>query len=481
MKVPLKRVNEYEWEIPSSYKNCMRVPAIIFADDFLISKMSEDLTLEQAANVGCLPGIEVASYVMPDGHQGYGFPIGGVAGVRADDGYISPGGVGYDINCGVRLLRTNLSVKDVKDRIKELVDTIFRNVPSGVGSTGKLKLSFTELDKVLNEGVDWAISKGFGWEEDREFIESYGRIEYANASKVSNTAKSRGADQLGTLGAGNHFLEIQVVDKIYDERLAKAMGIDHEGQITIMVHTGSRGLGHQVASDYLGVMERAMRKYGFNPPDRELASVPFNSKEGQDYFEAMAAAANYAFTNRQIITHWVRESVAKVFGTKPENLDLRAIYDVAHNIAKLEEHEVEGKNVKLVVHRKGATRAFPPGHPEIPKVYRNVGQPVLIPGSMGTASYLMVGIPEGKRTFYSAAHGAGRWLSRNEALRRSRADAVLNKLLSSGIYVKATSKETVVEEMPEAYKDVDRVALVSHKVGIAALVARMRPLGVVKG
>ncbi|MEM4830487.1 MAG: RtcB family protein [Zestosphaera sp.] len=481
MKVPLKRVNEYEWEIPSSYKDCMKVPAIIFADEFLISKMSEDLTLEQAANVGCLPGIEIASYVMPDGHQGYGFPIGGVAGVRSEDGYVSPGGVGYDINCGVRLLRTNLSLNDVRDKIKELVDTIFRNVPSGVGSTGKLKLSFTELDKVLNEGVDWAISRGFGWEEDREFIESYGRIEYADASKVSNTAKSRGADQLGTLGAGNHFLEIQVVDKIYDEKLAKAMGIDHEGQITIMVHTGSRGLGHQVASDYLGVMERAMRKYGFAPPDRELASVPFNSREGQDYFKAMAAAANYAFTNRQIITHWVRESVAKVFGTKPENLDLRAIYDVAHNIAKLEEHEVRGKNVKLVVHRKGATRAFPPGHPEIPKVYRNIGQPVLIPGSMGTASYLMVGIPEGKRTFYSAAHGAGRWLSRNEALRRSRADAVLSKLLSSGIYVKATSKETVVEEMPEAYKDVDRVALVSHKVGIAALVARMRPLGVVKG
>lgn len=481
MKIPLKKVNEYEWEIPSSYKNCMKVPAVIFADEFLISKMIEDLTLEQAANVGCLPGIERASYVMPDGHQGYGFPIGGVAGVRAEDGYVSPGGVGYDINCGVRLLRTNLSLSDVRDKIKELVDTIFRNVPSGVGSTGKLKLSFTELDRVLNEGVDWAISRGFGWEEDREYIESYGRIEYADASKVSNTAKSRGADQLGTLGAGNHFLEIQVVDKIYDEKLAKAMGIDHEGQVTVMVHTGSRGLGHQVASDYLGVMEKAMRKYGFTPPDRELASVPFNSREGQDYFKAMAAAANYAFTNRQIITHWVRESVARVFGTKPENLDLRAIYDVAHNIAKLEEHEVGGKNVKLVVHRKGATRAFPPGHPEIPRAYRNIGQPVLIPGSMGSASYLMVGIPEGKRTFYSAAHGAGRWLSRNEALRRSRADAVLSKLLSSGIYVKATSKETVVEEMPEAYKDVDRVALVSHKVGIATLVARMRPLGVVKG
>ncbi|MEM3948603.1 MAG: RtcB family protein [Zestosphaera sp.] len=481
MKTPLKKVSEFEWEIPTSYKDCMKVPAVIFADDFLISKMSEDLTLEQAANVGCLPGIERASYVMPDGHQGYGFPIGGVAGVRAEDGYVSPGGVGYDINCGVRLLRTNLSLKDVKDKVKELVDTVFRNVPSGVGSTGKLKLSFSELDRVLNEGVDWAISKGFGWDEDREFIESYGRIEHADASKVSNTAKSRGADRLGTLGAGNHFLEIQVVDKIYDERLAKAMGIDHEGQVTVMVHTGSRGLGHQVASDYLGVMERAMRKYGFNPPDRELASVPFNSREGQDYFKAMAAAANYAFTNRQIITHWVRESVASVFKTKPESLDLRAIYDVAHNIAKLEEHEVDGRSVKLVVHRKGATRAFPPGHPEIPRIYRGIGQPVLIPGSMGTASYLMVGIPDGKRTFYSAAHGAGRWLSRNEAMRRGRADTVLSKLLNSGIYVRATSKETVVEEMPEAYKDVDRVALVSHRVGIAILVARMRPIGVVKG
>ncbi len=384
-------------------------------------------------------------------------------------------------NCGVRLLRTDLSLGDVKDRVKELINAMFKNVPSGVGSTGKLKLSFTELDKVLNEGVDWAIEKGFGWRDDEEFIESYGRIEYADAGKVSNTAKSRGADQLGTLGAGNHFLEIQVVDKIYDERLAKSMGIDHEGQITVMVHTGSRGLGHQVASDYLGVMERAMRRYGFNPPDRELASVPFNSKEGEDYFKAMAAAANYAFTNRQIITHWVRESIASVFREDPDKLGLRAIYDVAHNIAKLEEHEVNGKNVKLVVHRKGATRAFPPGHPEIPKVYRSIGQPVLIPGSMGTASYLMAGIHEGKRTFYSAAHGAGRWLSRNEAMRRSRADAVITKLLNAGIYVKAMTKDTVVEEMPEAYKDVDKVALVSHKVGIAVLVARMRPLGVVKG
>lgn len=480
-KVPVNKLSDYVWEIPKDFKSCMKVPAIVFADEFLLSKMSEDLTLHQAANVACLPGIVRASFVMPDGHQGYGFPIGGVAGTTADEGYISPGGVGYDINCGVRLLRTNLSYNDVMPKIRDLVNTIFKNVPSGVGSTGKLKLSFTELDKVLNEGIDWAIAKGFGWDEDRKRIESYGRIEHADASKVSNTAKSRGADQLGTLGAGNHFLEIQVVDKIYDSNVAKALGIEYEGQITVMVHTGSRGLGHQVASDYLGVMERAMKKYGFNPPDRELASVPFNSREGQDYFKAMGAAANFAFTNRQIITHWVRESIAQVFKTSADKLDLRVIYDVAHNIAKLEEHDVDGGKVSLVVHRKGATRAFPPGHPEIPAEYRGIGQPVLIPGSMGTASYLMIGIPEGSYTFYSAAHGAGRWMSRNEALRSARADTVTSKLLEKGIYVKAASKEVIVEEMPEAYKDVDRVAMVTHKVKIAALVARMRPIGVVKG
>jgi len=459
----------------------MNVDAIVFADDYLLKKMEEDLTLVQAANVACLNGVVKAVYVMPDGHQGYGFPIGGVAAMRYDDGVISPGGVGYDINCGVRLLRTNLSYNDVKDKVKNLIDEIFRNVPSGVGSTGKVRLSISELDRVLEEGVEWAVGKGFGWYEDLEHIEERGCMEAADASKVSRVAKERGAPQLGTLGAGNHFLEVQVVDKIYAPDIAKRIGIEYEGQITVMVHTGSRGLGHQVASDYLMMMEKAMRKYGINPPDRELAAVPINSREGEDYFAAMAAAANYAWTNRQMITHWVRESFARVFKRDPSELGLETVYDVAHNIAKIEEHTVDSKTLKLVVHRKGATRAFPPGHPDIPKDHKEVGQVVLIPGSMGSASYVMVGIPEGARTFYSAAHGAGRWMSREAAIRRYRPTEVEAELSRAGIYLRAATKSVVSEEAPGAYKDVDRVALVSHKVNIAKLVARLRPIGVAKG
>jgi tRNA-splicing ligase RtcB len=459
----------------------MNVDAIVFADDYLLKKMEEDLTLVQAANVACLNGVVKAVYVMPDGHQGYGFPIGGVAAMRYDDGVISPGGVGYDINCGVRLLRTNLSYNDVKDKVKDLIDEIFRNVPSGVGSTGKVRLSLSELDRVLEEGVEWAVGKGFGWYEDLDHIEERGRMEAADASKVSKVAKERGAPQLGTLGAGNHFLEVQVVDKIYAPDIAKKIGIEYEGQITVMVHTGSRGLGHQVASDYLMIMERAMKKYGINPPDRELAAVPINSREGEDYFAAMAAAANYAWTNRQMITHWVRESFARVFKRDPSELGLETVYDVAHNIAKIEEHTVDSKTLKLVVHRKGATRAFPPGHPDIPKDHKDVGQVVLIPGSMGSASYVMVGIPEGARTFYSAAHGAGRWMSREAAIRRYRPTEVEAELSRAGIYLRAATKSVVSEEAPGAYKDVDRVALVSHKVSIAKLVARLRPIGVTKG
>lgn len=479
--IQLRRVDEHTWEIPKESIKCMRVPAIIFADDYLLKKMEEDLTLNQAANVACLNGVMKAVYVMPDGHQGYGFPIGGVAAMNYEDGVVSPGGVGYDINCGVRLLRTNLSYNDIKDKVRDLVDEIFRNVPSGVGSTGKVRLDISELDKVLEEGVEWAINKGFGWHEDLEHIEERGRMKEADASKVSRVAKERGAPQLGTLGAGNHFLEIQVVDKIYDQRVAKKLGIEFEGQITVMVHTGSRGLGHQVASDYLITMERAMRKYGINPPDRELASVPINSKEGMDYFAAMAAAANYAWTNRQLITHWVRESFAKVLKMDPSSLGLETIYDVAHNIAKIEEHVIDSSRVKVVVHRKGATRAFPPGHPDIPKDHKEVGQVVLIPGSMGSASYVMVGIPEGSRTFYSAAHGAGRWMSREAAIRRYRPAEVIDELGKQGIYLRAATKSVISEEAPGAYKDVDRVALVSHKVKIASLVARLRPIGVAKG
>ena len=479
--VPLRRIDKYTWMIPKGAKPCMKVPSIIYADDFLIEKMKQDLTLVQAMNVACLQGIQKYSIVMPDGHQGYGFPIGGVAAMDPEEnGVISPGGVGYDINCGVRLLRTNLTEKDVRPKIKELVDTLYRNVPSGLGSTGKIRLSIQELDRVLNEGVAWAIEKGYGWPEDPEHIEERGSWSLADASKVSMTAKRRGAAQLGTLGSGNHFLEVQVVDKVFDERIAKVLGL-YEGQVTVMIHTGSRGLGHQVASDYLMIMERAMRKYGTIPPDRELASIPFNSPEAQNYVRAMAAAANFAWTNRQLITHWTRQSFAQVFHTDPDKLGLEIVYDVAHNIAKIEEYDVDGKRKKLVIHRKGATRAFPPGHPEIPKDYKDVGQPVLIPGSMGTASYVLIGTPEGVKSWYTAPHGAGRWMSRAAAKRTKRYHEVVEELARKGIYIRASNRATVVEEMPEAYKDVDRVAMVAHQVGIGRLVARLRPIGVTKG
>ena len=480
-RVRLEKINDYEWRIPRGAKPCMSTDAIVFADEDLLEKMKTDLTLEQAANVACLPGIQLYAYVMPDGHQGYGFPIGGVAGFDVETGVISPGGVGYDINCGVRVLRTDLDENDVRPRLKELVTTLFRNIPSGVGATGKLHLSVSQLDEVLNRGVEWAVENGFGWEEDLEYIEERGSWKVADASKVSHRAKQRGKNQLGTLGAGNHFLEIQVVDKIYDPEAAKVMGITHEGQVTIMIHTGSRGLGHQVASDYLLVMERAMRKYGIRPPDRELASLPFKSPEAQDYFKAMAAAANFAWTNRHIIMHWVRESFREVFHKSPEDLGIKLVYDVAHNIAKIEEHVVNGKRYKVVVHRKGATRAFPPGHPEIPAKYRSIGQPVLIPGSMGTASYILVGTREGARTWYSAPHGAGRQASRGEAIRRYNPDRIVDELARKGIMLRAATRRVISEEAPQAYKNVDKVVMVAHKVGIGKLVVRMRPIGVVKG
>jgi len=384
-------------------------------------------------------------------------------------------------NCGVRVLNTNLDVEDVRPKLKDLVTELFNNIPSGVGASGKLKLSVSELNNVLDYGVKWAVEKGFGWDEDLEYIEEHGSWREADSSKVSNRAKERGRDQLGTLGAGNHFLEIQVVDKIYNPEIAKVMGITHEGQVTVMIHTGSRGLGHQVASDYLMVMERGMRKYGISVPDRELACLPFHSPDAQDYFHAMAAAANFAWANRQVITHWVRESFKKVFNKDPEDLGLRIIYDVAHNIAKIEEHVIEGKRYKVIVHRKGATRAFPPGHPDIPSKYSGIGQPVLIPGSMGTASYILVGVREGARTFYSAPHGAGRQASRNEAIRMYNPDRIVDELSRKGIVLKAATRRVISEEAPGAYKDVDRVVFVADKVGIGRLVVRMRPIGVVKG
>jgi len=446
--------DEYTWIIPKGARPGMRTDVIVFGDEFLIKKMREDMTLVQGANVATLPGVVGKVYVMPDGHQGYGFPIGGVAAFDVDEGVISPGGVGYDINCGVRLIRTNLMEKDVRPKLKELVDTLFENIPSGVGAEGKIRVSVQDINNVLSMGVDWAIQKGYGWADDKYHIESRGFIDWANPDKVSKTAKDRGKEQLGTLGAGNHFLEVQVVDKVFDPTIAKKLGIFSEGQVVVMAHCGSRGLGHQVASDYLMIMERAMKKYGVNPPDRELASVPFNTKEAQDYFQAMGAAANFAFTNRQLITHWVRESFRQVFHVDPDKLDLSIIYDVAHNIAKIEEYDIE---------------------------HQETGQVVLIPGSMGSGSFVMVGIPESIRTFYSAPHGAGRWMSRAGAVRSYPASQVINELSRRGIYVRAVDARIVSEEAPGAYKDVDKVALVADRVKIAKLVARLRPIGVAKG
>ncbi|WP_460127291.1 RtcB family protein [Thermococcus prieurii] len=443
--------------------------------------MRQDRTLEQAANVAMLPGIYKYSIVMPDGHQGYGFPIGGVAAFDVKEGVISPGGVGYDVNCGVRLIRTNLTEKEVRPRIKELVDTLFKNVPSGLGSKGRVRLHWSQLDDVLADGAKWAVDNGYGWKEDLEHLEEGGRMDGADPNAVSQRAKQRGAPQLGSLGSGNHFLEVQVVDKIYDEEIAKAYGL-FEGQVVVMVHTGSRGLGHQVASDYLRIMEKANRKYGIPWPDRELVSVPFGSEEGQRYFSAMKAAANFAWANRQMITHWVRESFEEVFKRKAEDMEMHIVYDVAHNIAKVEEHEVDGRKVKVVVHRKGATRAFPAGHPDVPRAYRDVGQPVLIPGSMGTASYVLAGAEGSMReTFGSSCHGAGRLLSRKAATRQYRGDRLRNELMRRGIYVRAASLRVVAEEAPGAYKSVDNVVSVVHQAGIAKLVARMRPMGVAKG
>jgi len=478
----IRQIDEVRWEISQDYKRGMLVPARIYADAEMLEEMSRDLTLEQATNVSFLQGIYKYSITLPDGHQGYGFPIGGVAATDAETGVISPGGVGYDINCGVRLLRTNLEKKDAVPKLRQLVETIFRNVPSGLGSTGHVKLTPAQLDLVLESGASWGIENGFGWKEDLDRLEEGGCMAGADAKKVSAEAKHRGFPQLGSLGSGNHFLEVQTVDKIYEPEIARKFGIDHEGQVTVMIHTGSRGLGHQVCSDYLRMMERAVHQYKIMLPDRELVNVPFTSPEGQAYFSAMACAANYAWANRQMIAHWVRQSFEQVFGRDAESLGLHIIYDVAHNIAKLEKHRVDGGDKKVVVHRKGATRAFGPGHPDIPPIYRDVGQPVLIPGDMGTASYVLVGTEQAmQETFASTAHGAGRHMSRAASLRQFRGEDVRRELESKGIIVRAAKISVIAEEAPGSYKQVDRVCEISHKAGIARKVARLVPIGVAKG
>ena len=482
-QVPLERIDRYLWRIPQKYKSGMRVPGLVIADEELLEKMRTDRTLEQCTNVAHLPGIYKYAITLPDGHEGYGFPIGGVAATDYDEGVISPGGVGYDINCGVRLVTTNMTENEIRPKLQELTSTIFSNVPCGLGSRRKdFRVTVHELERLMTEGVQWVIDQGLGWSEDIEHCEERGCMENANPDKVSATAKNRGLTQVGTLGSGNHFLEIQKVDKIYNPKVAKVFGIEHEGQVTVMIHCGSRGFGHQICSDYLRIMERAVHKYKIALPDRELACAPGNSKEAEDYFQAMACAVNYAFSNRQAIMHWVRESFEKVFRKPAEEMGLKLVYDVAHNIAKIETHKINGQTRKVWVHRKGATRAFPPGRMEVPVDYRAVGQPVLIPGSMGTSSWLLVGTPKAMElTFGSTAHGAGRMMSRAAAKRRFYGGDVKRTLEKRGIVVRAASQVVLAEEADPAYKDVDRVAEVSHNVGIATKVARMVPLAVVKG
>ena len=481
-KVPIQKINDYMWQIPK-YKPEMLVPGMIFASQKLLEKMKTDRTLWQCSNVAQLPGIYKHAVILPDGHEGYGFPIGGVAATDYEKGVISPGGVGYDINCGVRLLSTTITEKEIRPKLSLLAESIFRNVPSGLGSRRKdLTISNRNLEDLAVDGVQWLIDRGLGWSGDAEHCEEGGCMSNANPDKVSKTAKSRGLTQIGTLGSGNHFLEIQKVDKIFNEKTAKTFGIEQEGQVTVMIHCGSRGYGHQVCSDYLRVMERAVEKYNIKLPDRELACAPGNSQEAKDYIEAMACAVNYAFCNRQAIMHWVRQSFQQVYGQDPEKLGLKLVYDVAHNIAKAETHTIDGEKKKVWVHRKGATRAFPPGHMDVPDDYRSEGQPVLIPGSMGTSSWVLVGTQKAMDlTFGSTAHGAGRMMSRSAAKRQYWGGDIKASLEKRGITVRAASASVLAEEADSAYKNVDMVAETSDNVGIATKVARLVPLAVVKG
>ena len=474
------KLDDFRWLIPKKGK--MRTEGLVYADERMMALIRKDASLEQVANVACLPGIVGRSLAMPDIHWGYGFPIGGVAAFDMKDGIVSPGGVGYDINCGVRLLRSELYAAEIRDKIPTLVEALFRNIPSGVGSRRKdLRLSAHEMDNVLVKGAGWAVSRGYGGEEDLAHIEEQGCIGGGNPEHVSQRAHTRGKDQLGTLGSGNHFVEVGCVEEVYDEGAAEALSL-REGQITVIVHTGSRGLGHQVCDDYIKVLLKASAKYGIDLPDKQLCCAPISSKESQQYLSAMACAANFAFCNRQLITHWVRETLQEVLQMGPRKLGLRLVYDVCHNIAKVETHEVEGKMRKLCVHRKGATRAFPPQSPFLPSAYKEVGQPVLIPGDMGRYSYVLVGTHTAlKETFGSTCHGAGRVMSRHQAQKVARGRAVIRELQDRGIYVRGAGKGTIMEEISEAYKDVADVVDVVDQAGIGKKVAKLKPMGVIKG
>lgn len=476
--IRLQPIDDYRYRIPQNRALGMRTDVVVYASAALLEQIRKDQSLVQAMNVATLPGIVGPSLAMPDIHQGYGFPIGGVAAIDAQYGVVSPGGVGFDINCGVRLVRTNLLVSDVRPRLKELIDQIFRDVPCGAGTEGRVHLKRSDLDDVLRNGSRWMVENGFGGARDAELAEAGGALGGALPDKVSDRAKERGMPQLGTLGSGNHFLEVQYVEEIHDAAAAGAMGI-RQGQVVVLIHSGSRGLGHQVCTDYVALMNQVMAKYKITLPDRQLACAPASSDEGTSYLGAMAAAANFAWANRQAITHFLRGAFQRVFG-KDTWLDL--VYDVCHNIAKSETYFVDGRKREVLVHRKGATRAFPPGHREIPTEYQAVGQPVFIPGSMGTASWVLVGRQSAlEETFGSVCHGAGRLMSRTAVRKGKDARQEQRKLEERGIHVRAESREGILEELPEAYKNVDEVIEVVHKARLAAKVARLRPMGVIKG
>lgn len=476
----LEKIDDDIWELPVSCRDGMRVPGRIFLSEALLGNL-ENEAIEQVANVATLPGIQKYSMAMPDAHVGYGFPIGGVAAFDEEEGVISPGGVGFDINCGVRLVRSSLQKEDVVPHLDQLLNGLFDAVPSGLGSKSKIRVSEGELDEIFVAGSQWAVEHGYGVKADIEHCEGNGRIEGSLPDQISKKAVKRGRPQLGTLGSGNHFLELQCVDEIYDEETAKAFGLE-KGQITFMIHCGSRGAGHQVCTDHLKVLMSAAKKYGIQLPDRQLACAPAQSKEAQEYFGAMAAAANYAWTNRQVIMHQSREIFEKVFNMDQDELGLDLVYDVAHNVAKLEKHEIDGKTKRVYVHRKGATRAFPAGHKDVAKAYRDVGQPVLIPGSMGTPSYVLCGNKTGMNiSFGSACHGAGRVMSRSHAKKSFSGEDIRMQLEDRGILVKAAHPSVIAEEAPEVYKSSSEVVDVVHRVGIARKVAKLLPLGVVKG
>jgi len=478
-KTDIHKIEDFLWEIPKAFRPKMRVPARILASEPLLDAIMDDRSLVQLVNVASLPGIKGASLVMPDVHEGYGFPIGGVAATLYPEGAISPGGIGYDINCGVRLLTSNQKIEEIKDKLEGLSKELYAQIPSGMGKGGQIKLSAQEMDEVLLKGAEWAVEKGYGVKEDLDFMESKGRLENADPSMVSDMAKKRGTDQLGTIGSGNHFVEVDYVEEIYEETIAEAYGLS-KGQVVVLIHTGSRGLGHQVATDNIRRIISAMPKYGIEVPDRELACVPFNSEEGQHYFKAMCAAANYAWCNREIISWEARTAWRNIFGPAIEPLKL--MYDVAHNIAKVETHLVDGKQAQVIVHRKGATRAFGPGFEELPESYKLLGQPVIIPGSMGTCSYVLAGAARSNElTFGSCCHGAGRRLSRTAAKKQVNAPVLKENLKEKGIYVEAGSFKGLAEEAPIAYKDVNIVVETVIDSGIAKKVAKLKPVVVVKG